>query len=288
MINRVLRALISAWASAENLFFPVWLRLSSWPNRLVNKPSIPVIVGITSYPARINSAWISIETILRQSVAPTRFLLVLSREEFPGGVVPQSISARLTRGLDILWVEKNGRSFDKLLPISSEFPDEPIITVDDDKIFPRHLLRDLYREHQKSPSAVIGARGWVMQNSFTSGELHYGKDWVRAAPGATGRHLFMPGGNGCLYPPISLDTTVQDLDLALRLCPTADDIWFWASLQRTDTESICLGMPAHRPVSQQKNTSALSDVNESDNDRQFQSVISHFNLTVDLVPKNGN
>jgi hypothetical protein len=127
----------------------------------------------------------------------------------------------------------------------------------------------------------------VMQNSFTSGELHYGKDWVRAAPGARGRHLFMPGGNGCLYPPISLDTTVQDLDLALRLCPTADDIWFWASLQRTETESICLGMPAHRPVSQQKNTSALSDVNESDNDRQFQSVISHFNLTVDLVPKNG-
>ena len=110
MINRLLRALISAKASAENLLFPLWLRLSSWPNRLVRKPSIPVIVGLTSYPARINSAWISIETILRQSVAPTRFLLVLSHKACLNQIKAQPVTKCLASQMEIAWTRKRDSS----------------------------------------------------------------------------------------------------------------------------------------------------------------------------------
>ena len=141
----------------------------------------------------------------------------------------------------------------------------------------------LYREHVRSPDSVVGARGWSIRPADRDDEVRYGQDWVRAIAGEKGMHLLMPGGNGCLYPRASLDETVLDMELALRLCPTADDIWFWASIQRTKTNSVCLGLAPHRPVAQQKDTGALSDVNEERNDHQFQAVMNHFGLTVELL-----
>ena len=282
-MKRLLHLVTSMLEGLRNASYPLWLEATSWIYTFVKRTKVPVVVSMTSYPARIESAWIAIESILRQSVTPERFVLVLSKEEFPDKKVPRSIARLTGRGLEILWVDHNGRSFDKLLPVIEAFPDTAIITTDDDKIFPPTLLERLYSDHLRSPDSVVGARGWSIRLAGRDDEVHYGQDWVRAVAGERGMHLLMPGGNGCLYPPASLDQTVLDMALALRLCPTADDIWFWASIQRTKTNSVCLGLPPHRPVSQQKDTSALSDVNEEQNDHQFQAVINHFGLTVQAL-----
>jgi len=236
---------------------------------------------MTSYPARIEAAWISLESMMRQTVKPEKIVLVLCEDEFRNRTLPKNLLALGKRGLDIVWVKRNGRSFDKLLPTMGLFPDTAIVTVDDDKIFPRTLLAQLYDASLRFPSHAIGARGWRMMKNVDTGAVEFGVKWERAFPGETGTHLFMPGGNGCLYPPGSLDEQVKELDLALRLCPTADDIWFWASLQRTQTRSVCLGLPPHKKVGQQDATPALSDVN--DNDPQFQAAIGHFALHVDAL-----
>jgi len=283
VMKRLRHFVASVLEDLRNVSYPLWLKATSWVYPFLKRTKVPVVVTMTSYPARIESAWIAIESILRQSVAPERLVLVLSKEEFPDKKVPRSISRLTGRGLEILWVDHNGRSFDKLLPVIEAFPGEAIITTDDDKIFPPTLLESLYREYVRSPDSVVGARGWSIRPAGRDDEVHYGQDWVRAVAGEKGMHLLMPGGNGCLYPPASLDETVLDMELALRLCPTADDIWFWASIQRTKTNSVCLGLAPHRPVSQQKETSALSDVNGEQNDHQFQAVINHFDLTVQLL-----
>jgi hypothetical protein len=108
----------------------------------------------------------------------------------------------------------------------------------------------------------------------------YGENWTRALAGDTGHHLFMPGGNGTLYPPGSLAKGVTDLSRALELCPTADDIWFWGHALKEKTPMFCLGMVAHRPVKLLSRSPALSDINHSANHTQFEKLLKGLNLEI--------
>ena len=240
------------------------------------KPSL--VAGMTTYPGRIRHAWIALECLLRQSLPPDRLVLVLSDEEFPGKKIPWRIRNLTRRGLEILWVTQNGKSFDKLLPLVKNHPHATIMTFDDDKYFPPDLVHQLVAAHRAHPDHVIGARGWVIHSAEGSPKVQYGMNWVRALPGAQGRDLFLPGGNGTLYPSGSLDPGVTDLATALELCPTADDIWFWGHIQKQPTRMICLGLPPHRPIQRTSRGSALSSINEARNNIQLQTVIDFLGI----------
>lgn len=271
------------YALTDSLRELVMVTLLALPNfcRRGTTSEIAVIASLTTYPPRIGLAWLAIETLLRQSVKPRKLILVLSEEEFPKKIVPRRIQQQSRRGLEILWVARNGRSYDKLIPVRQRYPGETIVTFDDDKFFPRTLLEELYLASVQNPGSVIGSRGWVIPAEDK--EIHYGSDWVRATPGARGRNLFTPGGNGCLYPPRSLDPTSENLDLALEICPTADDIWFWFATQRTASPTVCLGLRPHRSIRSQKGTPALSAINSTKNDDQFQQMLKRFPRDVNFV-----
>ena len=248
-----------------------------WGKRARRRATVPVVVCMTSHPGRIRHAWIAVETLLRQDVTPTKLILFLNDEEFPTRELPGSIVRQTRRGLVVHWLTTDGRSYDKLLPARRLFPDCNIITVDDDKYFPANLVRLLTESAKNNPQAVVGARGWKI-NATTPGSFTYGAGWQRVTQPERGHDLFMPGGNGCLYPPSSLDTRVDDLKVAETICPTADDIWFWAALSAAGTESICLGLNAHQSVSPQSKSEALSHINVTANDRQWKAAIEHFEL----------
>lgn len=239
---------------------------------------IPVTLSMTTFPARVNRAWIAIETLLRQTVRPERFLLVLNTEEFPDKKIPRRIQRQTKRGLQILWVEKNGKSFDKLLPSIKAFPDYPTITVDDDKFFPPDLLALLWARHLAHPANIVGARGWAIK-SGVDGSIRFGANWVRVNSPSVGRYFHLPGGNGVLYPPGSLDSRVKEISAALEICPTTDDIWFWAAAMSRGTRFTVLSLPAHRNVRAMRSTPALNTVNARNEDIQFQNAINFFGLT---------
>ena len=265
MSSQVKERLYRLWLTVPELRF--------WRSRA----QVPLIVAMTSYPGRADKAWIAVETLLRQTVVPENLILVLNEEEFPNRVIPRRLSRRLRQGLQIMWVEKNGRSYDKLLPVRAEFPNRTIVTVDDDKYFPRILLASLFEASQSHPGVIIGARGWKIEKS-SSGGIHYGDNWVRANPGDVGHALLTPGGNGCLYPPSSLDDSVDSYPDAQKVCPSADDIWFWGAAMKKQTQFFCLGMPPHRPITHSSEAGALSSVNKSRNDEQFQAALDFFGI----------
>ena len=268
----------------RELVITLKLTIPYWAGNTKVSPEPGLVIGMTSYPARITSAWKAIETLLRQDVSGVPVILVLAEEEFPKQIIPRRLQAQMKRGLQILWSARNGRSFDKLLPIRQAFPGATIITVDDDKYFPRSLVRELLSAHRAHPGHIIGARGWRVLPDTTAGGLSFGTGWIRSQPGDKGRGLHVPGGNGCLYPPDTLDPIVDDLDLALELCPTTDDIWFWVAAHLRNTLTYCLGMPPHRPIGSQQDTPALSDINRQSEQDQFHSVLQHFDLpTENLV-----
>ena len=248
------------------------------------KTGIPVIASMTTYPPRIKSAWISIETLLRQTVRPVKLLLVLSIEEFPTQKLPFRIRAQTRRGLEILWIDRTSGSYDKLIPVRKAFPGIAIVTFDDDKYFPPTTMANIYAASLSNPESIIGTRGWIIRDD--DGQIRYGSNWLRAEPGSKGRHLFTPGGNGCLYPPNSLSPTVDDIALALDLCPTADDIWFWFAAQQAHATFYCLGMKAHRSVHSQQKSPALAEVNKSQNEVQFNKLKERFGLDEHIYQPN--
>lgn len=276
-MRAIMRRLYLLSDALKELFLVLWLWL---PLGFLyrQRRTVPVIASLTTYPPRIGKAWIAIETLLRQTVRAERLILVLNTEEFPTRELPSRIQRQVRRGLEILWVDRNGRSHDKLIPVRARFPGTTIVTFDDDKFFPRNLLDELVYASRRYPDHVIGARGWVVQKANNDGKVHFGLGWTRATPGMAGLNLFTPGGNGCLYPPDSLSSMVDDLDSALEVCPAADDIWFWGSLQKNKTQIMCLGLIAHRPVSALKDGPALSTIDPLEEDSQFQRALKHFGI----------
>lgn len=243
-----------------------------------------VVVSLTTFPARVNSVWIAVESILRQSVLPERVVIVLAADEFEGIALP----SRLTRSgrVELLWVKRNTRSYKKYIPVRRKYPDAVIVTADDDVMYPPSWLSDLLNEHKASPSHIIGTRGAEILIDEWGRPGPY-QDWPGASRTTPSDLVFLKGDGGILYPPRSLPALALDEDLALRLCPTTDDVWFriMALLQGTPVRRSIDG-PIDFPVIRrsQKVTLRRTNVAGGGNDAQLRAALAHFGLEGRLAP----
>lgn len=238
-----------------------------------------VIVSLTSFPQRIRHAWVAIETMFWQSHRPGKIVLVLSRCEFKERSMPSTLKEQQNRGLEILWVEKNLKSYKKLLPTRELYPDATIITIDDDVFYEPTVLEDLIVAAERERDAVIGHRGWEILHS-AHGCASYNK-WYPIRRRKEGRQVLLTGAGGILYPPGCLDKNLLlDYELAAKLCPTADDIYFWAVAQVSGSRVVCLGQHDVRPLGLHFFSPSLAKLNVSHgkNDQQMQNVIDYFGL----------
>jgi hypothetical protein len=70
-----------------------------------------LIVSLTSFPARIKTTWIAVESILRQRIRPEKIALVLNKFEFgSSSYLPRELEKQKKHGLEIIWIEKDLRS----------------------------------------------------------------------------------------------------------------------------------------------------------------------------------
>jgi hypothetical protein len=239
-----------------------------------------VVVSLTSFPARIEHAWIAIESIFQQDLPPKRIVLVLSEDEFPGRELPDSIHRQIERGLEVLWTPVNLRSFNKLIPTITKYPHCKIVTVDDDIIYEPWRVRKLVEAAKKRPGAIIGHRGWVV-TKIPSGFAPY-NTWPQAGPKTPGHSSFLTGVGGVLYPPNTLPLDLlTNMDLALKVCPLADDIWFWAVARKSGVDCLCLGNHGIHAVQGLRETPSLSTANceERQNDVQLDRVMERLDLS---------
>lgn len=183
------------------------------------------------------------------------------------------------KGLEILWVEKDGRSFDHLWPAYVKYPTCSIISVDDDKFFAEDMVGTLRMESRKRPNRIIGWRGWRMAS--VGGKIAFSQGWSRATTETDSGQLFMPPGNGSLFPPGSLPSLTGDSELREKLCPNADDVWYWAMARIAGTKSFCLARPNHRPIWQQSRTDSLFRLNPGP--VEFGNVLEYFDFTEGLL-----
>lgn len=238
------------------------------------------IVSLTSFPARIEDIWITIETILRQSFKPDKIILWLAEEQFPDKKLPESLTKLTERGLTIEYCE-DLRSHKKYYYAIQKFPEANIITVDDDVYYPGHFLRHLIDLHNSFPKAICANRAHKMV--IENGTIRPYRKWqhnykkiLKPSP-----LLVQVGVGGVLYPPGSLSIDVFSKDVFKKICFHADDLWLKimalkkrslvVTNRRYNKDLVSVGKTQREKL---VNTNVLS----GGNDEQLKSVLEHYEI----------
>ncbi|MCF2594691.1 glycosyltransferase [Bacteroides caecigallinarum] len=191
-----------------------------------------IIVSLTSFPAAIPYVVQSIRSILNGSFIPDKIVLYLDTQKFPNGIIPTELEALKAENniLEVRFDPRDIRSYKKLIPALEDFPNDIIITVDDDINYHKDLLSDLIRVHKQLPDCIIAHRVRKIKVNKPYSKWRKYKWYNFIFKRYHFDHLAMQTGvGGVLYPPNSLDEDMLDPELFMKLAPTNDDIWFWAA-----------------------------------------------------------
>ncbi len=239
-----------------------------------------LIVSLTTYPKRFNVVYLTIESLMNQTVNPDKIILWLAKDELSEGKVPQKILKLKSRGLDIRIVNENLKSYKKLVYTISEFPTSDIITCDDDVIYPKFFIEGLYNKFKEFPNNIIAYRCALMKK-IDNNKLESYLKWDIPGNNKPSFNLFPTGVGGILYPSNSLHNKVLDKELFLKLSPLGDDIWFKAMALLNNKKTVMVNEKSIEfPSIQGSQDDALWHINvsENKNDEQLKNVFDYFEL----------
>jgi len=188
-----------------------------------------IIVSLTSYPARINTTYKTIITLLNQKLKADEIILWLAKEDFINqeNDLPTDLLNLKNFGLSIKWCD-NLKSYKKLVPALLEYPNDIIITADDDVYYEEDFLESLYKAYLKNPKNIYVKRAVKLEfKNNTLKAISPRKYFYNHNKKPTFLNQLM-GGSGCLYPPNSLYKDVLNIEQIKKLIPTHDDAYFWA------------------------------------------------------------
>jgi hypothetical protein len=163
--------------------------------------------------------------------------LWLAEEQFPNKEqdLPERILNLQQYGLTIKWC-KDIKSYKKLIFALQEYPNDIIVTADDDIYYPENWLELLYNSYLSEPEFIHCHRAHLI--TFDDmGNIRPYNEWLFCIKSDNAAYLnFFTGAGGVLYPPSSLNKDVLNETLFMKLCPTTDDIWFWAMAVLNNTK----------------------------------------------------
>ncbi len=251
-------------------FIPTKLLLSS------KKESIPVIVSMTSIPSRLNTIHLVIKSLFNQTHKPSKIILWLHED------LKDKLPKRLKKLQNTLFEIKYSNltcSHRKLIHTLKENPNAIIITCDDDLIYGKKLLVNLYHEHLKFTKDIIANTTYQIKLD-NNGYLPYAF-WKKKEQVSNPKTLIPVGAWGILYPPNSISTEVFNEDLFLKLTPKADDLWFKAMALLNNTISRQSENLPKEPIpiiGSQKIALKNDNISKNKNDSQWAALSTHFKL----------
>lgn len=207
---------------ARRILAEIFVRLPILRKKPVRKG---VTVSLTSFPTRLGSLHLVVRSLLKQTVLPERIVLYLGTDSMDSDI-PQKL-----RNLEKLnFIIKTG--YDDIKPhkkyfyAMQEYPDDIIITVDDDSLYDRNLVRDLLRCHEKYPEAVCARRVHrITKNADGALKKYNNWEWEYTGSREPSFKLFATGCGGVLYPPHIFTRETFDSESIKKHCLTTDDIW---------------------------------------------------------------
>ena len=251
-----------------------------------------IIVSMTSYGRRISSCvvYYSLVSVLRQSIQPDKVILWIDKTKWTEDNLPQKLKDLIPKGVEYRFCE-DLRSYTKLVPALREYPNDIIVTLDDDIIYPSNTLQQLYDNYRRYPDAICCLN--PLEVRVVDGIPSRYETWINCSNNVEKNVMVFPCGvEGVLYPPYTLSQEVTDEKLFKLLCPFADDIWFWFCGCRNNTKRIVIRKSraaySFDAIFQYFNTgSALTHKNrfEHANDKQFKDLFEYYGV---IINEEGN
>ena len=245
-------------------------------NITINSPKL--IVSLTTFPLRAKRVWIVIESILRQTQKPDIIVLWISKEQFSSRKkLPKKLLQLEKRGLSIRFCDENIKSHKKYFYAIKEFPNDTLITIDDDIIYPTFLVEKLFKLHKKYPKSICCHRAILM--TFRGGnQLPYDQWTTINKLTQPSLNIFQTSGGGTLFPANSLHQDATNKEIFMKYCPDADDIWLncmsrlnGTTIVKSDYFSYCL------PIIYLRNKKLyLTNVSLGKNDEQLNNIINYY------------
>lgn len=183
----------------------------------------PLTVSLTTYGKKIYDVYLTIESLLNQTVKPNHIILWLSQDEFTSKDIPQILKNQENRGLEIKYCNDLG-SYKKIIPALMSYPDHVIITVDDDIIYPFDLVECLIKAYCNNPNKIYCLKAHPILIDNRNKVLPY-TEWVKIECKGSSLYNLPVGVYGVLYPKNCFHEDVTRSDIFCDLAPFADDIW---------------------------------------------------------------
>lgn len=246
--------------------------------------SSDVIISLTSYGRRVPKAVpYTIYSIFLQKKKPSKIILWLDDINWNEDNLPAKLRFLKQHGLEIRFC-KDIRSYKKLIYTLPLYPSKSIITIDDDILYERSFVKELVRLHEQHPCQVISLRYHKPKWDKEGYSLLPYKVWSKAKEAKATKNYMPTGVGGVLYPPGSFNDEVMNEQVFTKLCPLADDVWFWAMEILNDTKVFCVKKMMYYPFDffyQEFHRGASlydSNVTYSENDNQIKAVLDYYNL----------
>lgn len=240
------------------------------------------IVSLTSYSKRIDTLHICLESIFSQTIRPKKIILYLDNSVCPNEI-PEEVISYVKKGVEIIFVSDDIGPHNKYYYTFQNFPDDVVITVDDDVIYDKYTFSNLFRTHQKYPDTVCATRVAYMMFNDKNIIASY-NDWISEYDKLRypSKRLLAVGVGGILYPPRIFTDEIFDKAKIMRLALTADDIWLKIMQLKNNIPVVWTGqLPQHpKQIPNTRDVGLWHNINKYKNDEYIQNLVNHYDLNL--------
>lgn len=266
------------------VFFLRYLFLNFFSRKKIVDASSNVVVTLTSHSGRVSRVFAAIESIGGGLLRPNRIILFLS-DEHKAESLPDTLKRLLDRGLEIVFCEDVGphTKYYPYLFLCDHFS-KPLVTADDDKMYPNFWLKDLYEAWQNADHIIHCFR--ARKIDFEKDKLATYDKWKLCNDTAPSFRHFATGVSGVIYPPKFLVQLKKAGDGFKKCCPKADDIWLhvialrngYRIRQLDSTSRHFLGIPT-------SSRSALYHTNLGSKQNDVQASLTYNNQDINIIQR---
>lgn len=264
-------------------------KIFSFPNDLITNTitNDDIIISLTSYGKRVEDALpYALYSLLTQTVLPKKIVVYLDWDNWSDDRLPAILKKIQSVGVTFSYCE-DLRSYKKFIPALKEFPNNPIVTVDDDLYYNPNYMEWMTNAYNQSDKETILGQWGCIPLKKNGKYLPYSK-WPDCKLGTKEDEKLFIGCCGICYPPRVFDNEIFNEQIFMQLCPTADDIWFWAMEERLGIKRDYIepwGHGYHVSVNRieeydwtQRGTLMYQNVVEGRNDQQLRKVLEYYKL----------
>ena len=184
-----------------------------------------LIVSLTSYGDRLETLDICIKSLLKQTKKADKIVVYLTNDLHENELPPKLLALR-EQGVEFHFIPLDLRPHKKYYYAMQEFPNDVIVTVDDDVIYDPELLAKLYQTYQKFPQCIVAGRAHeITFDEKGEFELYNDWKWESTVENRPSMRFIATGAGGVLYPPHLINLNILlNLENVYRYL-TVDDLW---------------------------------------------------------------